>query len=1132
MNRKYLWSTAGFMIFLVLTIPFISSNALASLTATVNGQDGVSGFVRDYDFINVTAHSSYSISAQDIELNDNTFTECSPSALGGTDCAYFVPPDQMAPGQYDFRVTDTRNDEEFTGQLHIDGTDPAVATKPVNDRSDFKHEKGNITVEYEVTHVPVGGGTNCPGIDRIEFVADGTVVASKEIGQDPFTCSYSEKANFHVSGTGNKTICIRAYDNLEQSGDVCARLYVDNEAPGVEDVRILRASAQVTCSSGYSLGADASGKPVCISTADPEMKYYPETEIDYASSSAESVYVEAVIDDGGTIVDTSVKADLSALMDVPAYKQNLRDVTPIFSDAEKKTFTWRVNMQVFEGGTKNLVFKAKDEAGNQMEKTVPVELKLDAEAPEIVSITTDKCRERCAAGECSTVCFVGPGWNNVIVKVMEEGSGLDFNHIYLELGAFNEDYINPMRVAECKPGWVCEGWFQVGKSRIMEREVHLASQLTTQDIIRDFVGGDFSIPTATGQTIPISVVAPSQDDAGNIVAGNTRAAFVLDKDAPQIEDVEIKSITDLGPVDHHQSGDMIHVVAEVSDYTPVTAVADFSDVAGAGITEEGYCEYDEQTGKAVCEWSIGPILNGYKVAAMQLNFTDFVGNSVSQEETIEILETGEESKNLWYIPGGEVVLASAVSRATAQVTPSPGYPVYFSIPLKTEQTDARILSLRVAKCVLGENKYYLVEEDPELINDYGYGLNTKPGSETYPAGNVPPVTLLYHLSSQPMPEESVQVRCSLLITSNYRGEVTLPEEENVTLQIDFFDANLGEPDEALEDKLKKVEDNIFGWQEAIKVLKNVLGALKATCNLLYTIMNVLQLIGNILWAISEIFSGIGDGLTATGIFAPFGEGPELAGKAACGSANAIEGGSKTIFKVVRYACDIISCRRTLAGVIPGYGNLMKKVTDFYKFTSAEFERREIGQSDVSKSTMATPVQNTLGWSILTLCIPGIIENYERLIAIDCEYYKCIQTVPDGVPVQVCEATRGQARCQFVVGEILALIPFVNVLNAIGGMVQSLFANPLNFLGLALGLTCVAPCWIKGTPPKILSHICGAGEFLTLVLDVYSDIAHIGSIGDTYSSMMYDSCRDIKKGFPQRGEEGEDLAPPEEEGEST
>ncbi len=1160
--KAYLWSTALLMIFLVITIPIISSNVLASLSVTTTGEDKVDGFLKTYDSVNILAHSSKTgLNASDVKLNnENTFTSCAAGVTGGTDCKYFVDSDSMRPGANEYTVT--AGDENFTGYVYIDGINPRVTVSAAG----FSQSKGNITVSYQVTHDPVDSssisetpGRSCPGIKRIEFIADDGVIATKQVNQTPYNCNYIPNGvqTFHVPGTGNKKICIIAYDNLEHAGYICQNMFIDNDAPTVQDVKILRSPNM--CKEFYDF-SNVGGNPVCKSTTDPKLNYTPEgTEIDYISTQAEDAYVQAFINDTGNLSLSTVRADLSELVDIQQYKDQLKDMpyaAPPLSNPDMKIFTWKVKMNVFSGGAKNLVFKASDSAGNVMEKTVPVTLNLDTAKPEITSITTDKCRERCAGTECTNVCYVGPGWNKLYVKVNEVGSGLDFNNIFLDLGAFNSDYQGKqMRVAKCDQG-LCEGWFQVGKGNIDAIQNELKSiapsSLTPEEeaaakavisggisnvlgigayaLIALMLRSSYTIATATGVALPVSVIAPSQDDAGNAATGDTQGAFVLDKDAPKVEGVSVMSITDLGPVKHHKSGDLIYVVANVSDFTPVTAVADFSRVTGGGTAEEGSCSYDDKRGVAVCEWQVGPILNGPMTTFMTLNFTDFVGNTLSHKETVEILETGNESYNIWTIPGGRIINSVApVSRATAQVMPDPGYPVYFSVPLETMYTGddgARILGVRATNCVFGKYKNNIVEDEPEIMNNYEYGYNLAPGSDrSITPGNVYPVTLLFHLTSQPLPDESMQLKCVLQITSKLRGTLPPPQKLNLTLQIDLFNANLGEPDKALEDEMKRTEWQIFGWGQALGTIKMVFGFVKAMCNTLNMVINILNVVANLLWVLSEISETVGDAAAGWPVVGQvIKANMEITSVSTCTGGNTVTKGVKGIYQMVSYACDFVSCRRTLAGFIPGYNKVITKMTQVWSlnFKSLSQKTGAAESADWEKATSNAAVQNTLIWSVLTLCIPGIIENWEKGRSISCEYYKCLQTVPDGTPMQVCKAAKGQEICQFWVGEAFALIPFVNLMDSISSAAKSVFAQKLNLIGLTLGLTCVLPCYISSLVGKITSHLCAGYELYLMIGELIKDIKGITSITDMYSNSMYDSCRGIKKGFPQRGEGTEDL----------
>ncbi len=1154
--KKYMWTIALFMSYLIIMIPIYSSSVLADGAVkiiSVSGEDGVNDYAKIYDYVNLSAWVTGvdNVTPNMVLVNDAPFNTCSPNPMKGYTCNYLTPYMEISDSDSGFTVN-LKNGGSVSGNLYVDNQSPIVTIDPL-----IQTQNKSITVNYKVSHPG-----HCPGITKAEFKVSEQVVNSTklQIPSSPAGCNIPDTpATFAYSDTGNKTVCVDVYDALGHMGEACQMSYIDTTPPTVSDVQIVR-SPEV-CKVDYSLNdkkdrcVSAKGMVACplgeeLNTSDGTCQYdAAETELDYVSAEPEKVWVRAVIDEHKWETSPNVKADLSDLIDVPAYKETLKNVPAdtLSSSSKDGVFVWPLMLSVFSGGERKVVFSGKDAAGNTFNETKTVMLKYDTTPPEIISIASDKCRERCANGnssDCSNVCYVGPGWNKAIINIKETESGLDFNNIFLDLGAFSEVYKGQqMRVTECTPGWTCDAWFQVGQENINAIEEDLKSMSPEEQAALDalkrarestnliskvllttiaiFLRPAYTSPTATGTALPISVVIPSQDDAGNLIKGNEKAAFVLDKDAPSSEakNITIKSVTDLGEVDFHQSGDMLHIIANVSDYTPVTAVADFSNIMGGASAEKGDCNYDDTTQKAVCEWNVGPILNGYKKTTMNFNFTDFVGNTKVVAKDIEILATGKESSHLWRLAvGGTISSSNYVERRTALVMPE--YPVYFSVPLIGD-TDAKMVSLSVKNCVsnisTGEQaKYYVTGMDPELVNNYAYGLNTVPGtSVSTEGGNVPAVALKYTIStSQPMPRASIVMNCRMHIISKWKGTITPPEDVNVSLEIKFYDSTFGPiEDEALK-KMNSMYNEISGsgW-DFVNRMKQIIAVLSALCKIGTMIVSAINVLQNAEHMFSAACYASGACRLATGDTAP---------KIACTVAGTASWLAEYPVwqKILDWPCKVSSCRMIEA--IPGFdkiydtfvlGSIDKVLSTplgaaLSGYTAYKSFMTQTGQDINAKpaSSFYTDLKtqnsganviemladNSVVWATATLCLPGIIKHVENARQIKCKRYYCYETIPStGVPMMTCDEIYHYDECRFITGEIFNIIPWFQLLNMMSGLVKKALANAGAAIMIVGGLYCSLSC-TKDDIGNFKAWACDILDMANTITELTKDVQGIAS----------------------------------------
>jgi hypothetical protein len=118
------------------------------------------------------------------------------------------------------------------------------------------------------------------------------------------------------------------------------------------------------------------------------------------------------------------------------------------------------------------------------------------------------------------------------------------------------------------------------------------------------------------------------------------------------------------------------------------------------------------------------------------------------------------------------------------------------------------------------------------------------------------------------------------------------------------------------------------------------------------------------------------------------------------------------------------------------------------------------------------------WSIIGLCLPGVLRNLNKLRQIECQRALCLKKdVAQGIPVWMCEEVYHFQLCKYILGELFNTIPFTQVISNYMGQVESYISNPGSLAGYTLtlifkifGLCKETPCQKGLQNPKILCSI--------------------------------------------------------------
>ncbi len=406
-------------------------------------------------------------------------------------------------------------------------------------------------------------------------------------------------------------------------------------------------------------------------------------------------------------------------------------------------------------------------------------------------------------------------------------------------------------------------------------------------------------------------------------------------------------------------------------------------------------------------------------------FEDVAKNKLIVNYTFDVLDTIETPTDYFYVAATER-MPSAVDRSTA---PYVNHRVLVLIALgkKENFTNASVVKVFGGACS-GDTDFI---QNTTLID----------GSAV---GEFPYLELI--LKRTDMPQRNLTLRCNIsfytMSVINGKKYVNLvPEVEGFPVTIPFFETQL--PKEEVQEKINKIMDNFLVQQSWINSLKTVSDIATGACEL-YNSLVVLDQAA----AASCVALGLGCPAETT-------------------TSGLLHIGSKDILKL----CDYATCKSSLYDV----GGIREKLTDFWSDNVPGWDRENV--------EAALNPRKSLVASFMFGCIPGMIENLERLRNIECSHAYCIQRMADSgmmTAIPYCDKVHSYEQCRFAGGEIEYWVPPVKFVEKTGAILKEMGEDPVKmFLGVSSTLCNAFPsatqpwhstCVIVNEGPRLLTAI--------------------------------------------------------------
>jgi len=749
-------------------------------------------------------------------------------------------------------------------------------------------------------------------------------------------------------------------------------------------------------------------------------------EIRLTTFSTNKLNVDAVINISADDLDkNSVAADLSALNPSQNYKNIKASCTSVKSDLS--VCKWAIELNPGTSGSKTIVINASDTSGNKKSITINKQLALDDKGPVIQSLSTSTVSAQKQS--------LGRPTGNTITAVFDEASGLSADDVFL--------YVDNSRIQASR-----------------------CSKETSWTCLWDNVN--------FGNSPQLSIKSDTTDILGNPVAEGKTEEVKIDKEIPSLISLNITSIggatTAIPGI--FKVGDKMGVVANLTDESDISAIADFSKFISEATKVVGVCQ-TTQANKRICTW-LTDTINLAASDSIKFNFTDSAGNSLIVSKQLKIFGLENASNpDFW-----TSTVSCSPKSIDRQLGPLISQRIYCQVSLKPKTSkQASTAFIGPATCS-GASIVQSVDT-----------FNTESGS----ASPVIRVTL----KKDDFNIDNASLSCSLSIFSKIDNAITKnPEIENANIPIMFTNLPFGEVGDAVQKKIDDAKESAQGAWKIIGGLNKLVDIAKKICqfiSLFYNVVSVIYSVAmtlNIVDEATEKIPFIGLPIKAAAI------------TSTCGETSTRVSAQVSYEKNIHKFCAFVNCYngRFLLDKAPGMDWVREKSGQIDKKINLGQTGREGQTSGFSRPTSEymNPQSNLIVAALyIPPCLPGIIYGLDKYRQIQCLYADCLQNAvgKDGLPVTACEDQKNYATCKYVTGELFAVVPWTAWFNNFVGIIKDALSNPFAAAGIGISIGCSFTCTIPaGTARKVAWHSCETLRLFSQIGLVANEVKNLANEG--------------------------------------
>jgi len=1003
-RKNYLHSIALFMICLIITIPIYVSNVYAAGLSNIKvyGKDGVEGYIKDGDTVTIEADS---------QVSGDTDVNAAQNRLGGQGvCTAGLPFDSC---------TDPDKDGKFHCVISLD-TSGSTLTHP---RTPFDIYLYKDDCSFYDTKKVYGYFDSIAPTLTLKVDPNR---ANKEIKWITTVRDFDDLNGATCSGISRVEFSLNDPSNIVQT--------IDWASKSCSNTTVTTRSAYDFPNGDYTLYAkayDRFNNPSSVVKAYFSIDTIPpdvdESSLNITDAAGKEIHylarqqvlatVKIKVRATDDLDVSSITADLSAFNPSQDYS-NL----PATCGREQNGFiecSWIIYIKISKSNAYMFKMSVPDGTGNVNEVNIPYVIEYDIEGPVVNFLQTERV-------DSSGMSYVRKSGNTFIAGILDYGVGVGASSVFLDATSLGLGII---------PASNCTG-----------------SMCYWQGV--NALGGE--------GINKVSITDGTKDLLGNKLAQPYPVDVTVDKTLPTITSFSMRLGGGSTTVyeGYIKTGDFLSIQMNISEKSPVSAIADFSGIISGADSVEGTCT---DLGKSTyqCSWET-PSINKAGAAILKFNVFDFAGNNITYTKDVTVYGTTTGTVDYWdnKVSCSPTLLDREVAMLVKQK-------VYCRVALTPKEDDPKTISIRLAECK-GDNL-----ESSAIMN------NQEGSTDPY---------IKLSFAKKEMKLNTLNVNCTFAIVSLADGKVTtIPEQEPVPISIGLYNMPLGEYTQEVKDKIQSAQDSRdSGFWKAIGAIDKFI----QYANMLCTFLGIIDKI-RLIW--DFISNGL-DVARLTPATVP-------AAVAGCVGSSAAGQAEEHAYWGLNKFCKFLSCRLDFThtkfwglgqdGVFGKWEAGGQGLISNINFGADMF--------GVDPSKYLNP-KDSIVLSLLTACIPGIIYNLNKYRQILCMYSDCLESYAKaGLPIKACEEQKSYATCKYVYGEIFALIPWTALFDYFMNLIKQAFSDPLALMGVVLGVLCYYLCAKSGT----MHTVCQITKLASLIGELYGDLSNLGA---TFA-LKKDYCKD-------------------------
>lgn len=394
-------------------------------------------------------------------------------------------------------------------------------------------------------------------------------------------------------------------------------------------------------------------------------------------------------------------------------------------------------------------------------------------------------------------------------------------------------------------------------------------------------------------------------------------------------------------------------------------------------------------------------------------------------------------------------------------------------------------------------------------------------------------TIIFSLTPKEFTVDSLKFSCPITIYTKKGTKLDKnPETQNIAGEIRFYNLPLKDIYASVDQKIDKAIKATEWDSDVIEKLKALIDFFERICKFKTVLVGTIGVLAGILFF---VFPGLEK---TVGTWPVIGEAIYALRVGTCTSTGVQTAAYAGIFPALDKFCTAINCKTVNKEGASKWnlaGNLAPKwcqeVDKFFESITPEEMNQLTGFKktqdintklglDKDYNINFLNVKESIVWSSLCLCIPGIVHNLDKYKQIQCRYATCLidDVKKQGFPTAECTKIKQEMTCAFVFGEIWNTLPLTKLWDMFFEKITKLLTDPIfwasfavqEFFGVHCSVKCIDPHAEVPAACYWLSFASAAGEAYSSLSDASLKGSWTKPVGNDYCAKLDDLKKERKR----------------------